>query len=79
MLAQIQNNFMQIFLTKPFTKIDQRVTLHQNKMTTRAKNRNIFKLHLLNIWPKSKIILRCSLSVIRPSIKIAETVWLGQT
>ena len=49
-LVQLQNNFKEMCLIMPSTKIDQNFKLAQlNNMATRAKNMNIFK------WPDRPI------------------------
>ena len=55
-LVQIQNNFTELFLIKPFTKIAQMVPLCWTKGLPERQIRNILKQHLLNHWPKFIII-----------------------
>ena len=58
-LIQIQNNFTELFLMSPFTKIAQIVPLHWTKWPPKLQIRNIFKRHLLlNDWSKFKVIHR---------------------
>ena len=38
-MARFQNNFTEMFLSCPFTKIAKNGSTPQNKMATRAKNR----------------------------------------
>ena len=56
-LVQIQNNFTELFLIMPLTKIAQMVLLHWTKGLPELQITNIFKRHiLLNHWSKFKII-----------------------
>ena len=52
--VQIQNNFTELFLFMPYTKIAQTGSLHKRKGLPTLQIRTIFKQHLLNHWPSSK-------------------------
>ena len=78
-LVQIQNNFTELFLIMPFTKIAQMVLLCLTKRLPEIKIRNIFKRHLLlNHWSKFKIIYT-EMFLMMPSTKIAQMVPLHRT
>ena len=52
-LVQNQNNFTDMFLMLPSTKIDRRL----NNMTTRAKKRTIFKSNILSHRPIHHLLI----------------------
>ena len=67
-MVQIQNNFTELFLIIPFTKIAQMVLLHWTKGPQELQIRNIFK-HLLNHWSKFEIISQnCSSWCLLPKL-----------
>ena len=69
-LVQIQNNFTELFLIMPFTKIAQMGQLRWTKGPPELQTRNIFKLDfLLNHWPKFKITSQnCSSRCVLPKL-----------
>ena len=76
-LVQIQNNFTELFLLMPFTKIAQMVTLHRTKGQPELQIRNNFKRHLLNHWSKIRNYFT-ELFLMMPSTTIAQMVPLNQ-
>ena len=56
-MSWFQNNFTEVFLLWPFTKIAKKVLLGWTKWLPELKiEKKTFKIHLLGQWPDSKMI-----------------------